>query len=70
MLGTLVCPMVSTENARFQSFRCFEFKSTIIFKALKVEKWRVSNLAVKMPRELSDDINSLILFEWKIIHSN
>ena len=28
--------MVSVENARFQSF---EFRSTIIFKALKVEKW-------------------------------
>ena len=39
LLSTLAYPGVSTENARFLSCRCFEFKSMIIFKALKVEKW-------------------------------
>lgn len=29
----------------------------------------VSNRAAKIPGKLTDDLNSLILFEWKIIHS-
>ena len=29
----------------------------------------VSNRAAKIPRELTDDVTSLMLFEWKIIHS-